>query len=151
MSATGKREDPVALEPVIARLRQIAAEAGDHLLLADGPSNPDRKLLDLCAEIIEQRKTADAVLQRWKDAHGDGYHPLYAVLHKETGRLRSLLREAGKLHATTGAGIYAKALAVRHSKSAAPLLCFTLAEDLIANPALRALLWGTEPEPVREE
>ncbi len=159
MSATGKHEGPVALEPVIARLRQIAAEAGDHLLLGDGPPCPDAKLLDLCSEIVHQARVAEAAEQRsrvspypWPgDPRRPEYDALCEVHRKENHRLGCLLRQAGKLHATTGVGIYAKALAVRHSSSGAHKLSLTLAEDLIANPGLRALLWGTEPEPAREE
>lgn len=35
----------------ITRLREIAANSADRLLLADGPPHPDAELLDLCAEI----------------------------------------------------------------------------------------------------
>jgi hypothetical protein len=45
----------------IRRLREIAAEAADHELLADGPVTPDAPLLDLCAAAltaISPRSTA---------------------------------------------------------------------------------------------
>lgn len=36
----------------IDRLRRIAAEARDHLLLGDGPPHPDAELLDACGEAL---------------------------------------------------------------------------------------------------
>lgn len=48
----------------IERLRTLAAEAQDHVLLADGPPNPDHKLLDLCAEALHHLVTAE---RAWRD------------------------------------------------------------------------------------
>jgi hypothetical protein len=75
---------------------------------------------------------------------------LHNASTKEIQRLDFLLGEVGKMRAKTGAGIYAKALAVAHTKSGALPLCKSLAEDLITNPALRAALWSAEPEPPPE-
>ena len=55
--------------------------------------------------------------------------------------MRRVLFKAKKIKATTAAGIYAKALIVRSSKSGAPLLAMSLADDLIECPGLRASLW----------
>ena len=55
--------------------------------------------------------------------------------------MRRVLFQAKKLKATTAAGIYAKALIVRSSRSGAMLLAMSLAEDLIACPGLRESLW----------
>ncbi len=38
------------LGPVMARMREIAAQSGDTLLLANGPPHADFELLDLCAD-----------------------------------------------------------------------------------------------------
>lgn len=57
-----------------------------------------------------------------------------------------LLRRAAKIAATTAAGIYAKALAVRSSHTGAATLAMSLANDLIACPGLRASLWPAEAE-----
>jgi hypothetical protein len=56
--------------------------------------------------------------------------------------MRRALSKAKKLKATTAAGIYAKALIVRSSKSGARLLAMSLADDLIACPGLRESLWS---------
>ena len=52
-----------------------------------------------------------------------------------------LLTQVGKMSAASPAGIYAKALLVRASKSGAASLAMSLAEDMIGCPALRATLW----------
>ncbi len=156
MWKSARSSSPPKLSPAIVRLRRIAAAPGDHRLLEDGPPHPDAKLLDLCAEIAHQRKVADAAWQRFSEGgrapwcSGARADELHDASSKEIQRLDALLREAGKLRAKTGAGLYAKALAVAHAKSGALPLCKSLAEDLITNPALRAALWGAEPEPPPE-
>jgi hypothetical protein len=52
-----------------------------------------------------------------------------------------LLSAIRKLRAKTAAGIYAKALVCRCSRTGAPFLAMSLAEDLIACPGLRVSLW----------
>jgi len=47
------------LSAAIERMRQIAIEAGDHLLLGDGPPHPDHVLLDLCAEAVRLKRIAE--------------------------------------------------------------------------------------------
>ncbi len=156
--------DPVlvaaALPPIpdlaaaIARLRQIAAEAGDHLLLGDGPPHPDAKLLDLCAEAAAAHKEQQAAGKAWEgkpffwphDPARAEYDAKCEAEKRAERNYASLLREAGKLPAATAQGIYAKALAVRASKTGAATLAHSLAEDLIANPALRMALWAADPE-----
>jgi hypothetical protein len=153
-----RKPDLSRFQPAIGRLRAIAAESGDHLLLGDGAPHPDAKLLDLCAEIAQQRKVGEATLRAQIDSHlspwkSDERAELAALQEKcrlEHRTLGGLLRRAGSIPATTAAGIYAKALAVRASKSGAALLGVSLAEDLLDNPALRASLWGAEPEPAPE-
>ncbi len=54
------------------------------------------------------------------------------------------IRRAGKLRATTPAGIYAKAMVVHHSVSGATMLGVTLAEELLECPGLRSVLWAAE-------
>src|SRR5438874_1446018 len=44
---------PRAVDREIARLREIVAETGDALLLADGPVSPDAALLEVCAETLD--------------------------------------------------------------------------------------------------
>jgi len=143
--------------PAIVWLRRIAAAPGDHRLLEDRPPHPDARLLDLCAEIAHQRKLADAAWQRFAEGSRapwcSGVHAdeLYNASSNEIQRLDFLLREVGKLRAKTGAGVYAKALAVARAKSGALPLCKSLAEDLITDPTLRAALWSAEPEPPPEQ
>jgi hypothetical protein len=144
------------LGTAVDRLKAMAAEAGDALL-TEGPVNPDYKLLDLCAEIGYRRKLADAASKRrsaapW--AHWMCKTPEQKLEYAEANAENEsaskgyshLLRQASKLQATTAAGIYAKAIAVRASKTGSQLLAMSLAEDLLACPGLRASLWPAQEE-----
>jgi len=55
-----------------------------------------------------------------------------------------MLIAAAKIKATTAAGIYAKAMAVRASKTGAANVAMSLAQDLLDAPGLRATLWPAE-------
>ncbi|MDA8249548.1 MAG: hypothetical protein M0Z28_10245 [Rhodospirillales bacterium] len=147
-----------ALAPAIARLRQIAAEAGNHLLLGDGPPHPDAALLDLCGEALHHLRAAETAYQArpwhtrrleepWTDADRRRDKDLMAEYGRHNGQAAKLLRRAKKLRAVTAAGIYSKALCVAASRTGAAELAMTLAADLIGNPALRASLWAADPDP----
>lgn len=141
------------LQPAIDRLKVIAGQSGDHLLLGDGTPHPDAGLLDLCVEIARLRGVAEAAWRRfadtpvgWSKEQRVERDTLRAQERVASRALSCLLRRAGSLAATTPAGIYAKAIAVRTSKTGAALLGVSLAEDLIDNPALRASLWSAAQE-----
>jgi hypothetical protein len=142
------------MAPAVARLRQIATESGDHLLLGDGVPNPDGTLLGICAEATHARIVAEEAFEAWKNAnHRDQSPAGRAALaetrardHAAAGAYKLLLKHAAKLRAVTGAGIYAKALACRASRTGAPILAMSLADDLLGNPALRVALWAASPE-----
>jgi hypothetical protein len=147
----------VDLGPAIDQFRAIATQSGDALF-TEGSVNPDQRLLDLCAEIGYHRKIAKAAEERQRA----GWVPLFqretpddiashAALKKESvdadRAVSYLLREVSKIKATTAAGIYAKAVAVRSSKTGSALLGVSLAQDLLDCPGLRAILWpATEGE-----
>jgi len=59
-------------------------------------------------------------------------------------KAKPILRRIAKLRAITPAGIYAKALVVRASRTGAPVLAMSLATDMIASPGLRASLWPAD-------
>jgi hypothetical protein len=136
----------------IDQMKALASKSADHLLLGDGPPHPDAALLDICAEIGYRRKIAEAAAER----HREGFIPLYArktaedvakqaAMDKERDGAETkyghLLRNAAKLKATTAAGIYAKAIAVRSSQTGARFLAMSMAEDLLACEGLRQSLW----------
>jgi hypothetical protein len=56
-----------ALSARIARLKQIAGEAMDHLILSDGPPQPDYELLDVCSDLLHLQKHANAARKIWRD------------------------------------------------------------------------------------
>lgn len=141
---------------VIARLREMAVQAGDSLLLANGPPNPDAALLDLCADVMDKHRE---VMQAWEACRefncstvGVEYYwsvdgtaerkKLLDYAHRLDREQATLLRRAAKLHSTTSAGIYAKALIVNASRTGAAKLAMSLARDLIEHKTLRAALWS---------
>src|SRR5437868_4870248 len=138
------------LQPAIDRLKAIVAHSGDRLLLADGPPNPDAELLDLCAEALHHLKEAEKAYQSRPAWRGGGSwtaekkqldYQLSAKSEEHHNKERRPMFRAKKMRATTAAGIYAKALCVRCSRTGAAEFAMSLAEDLVSNPALRACLW----------
>ena len=156
------------LGPTIERMAQIAAESGDRLYLSDGPPHPDAALLDLCSEILqaarlaeEARRAREETDRAWWEAHnrrGAGAAETRELRQLDRERMDAwqaldtqvmvLSRKARKMRATTPAGIYAKALIVRLSKTGAQLLAMGLAEELIACKELCQSLWPAQTEAV---
>jgi hypothetical protein len=150
------RSDSAASETVIdfpatiARLRSLAAQAGDALL-TEGPVTPDRVLLDTCADALhlfkhaqmlgEQRSGFFNRITRPTEAERATHDALFAQEREATRRAGGMLVGIKKIRAQTPAGIYAKAMVVRCSVSGAAHLAKSLAEDLLACEGLRATLW----------
>jgi hypothetical protein len=158
MSATQQAKPDFG--PAIDRLRAIAIASSDALL-TEGPVQPDHKLIDLCVEIAHGRKMVEAAAQRERELPAAAFMcktPAETVaLEKAREGRRSaeknysaMLRAAAKIKATTAAGIFAKALAVRSSKSGAADLGVSLAQDLLDCPGLRASLWPASEAPMSE-
>ena len=153
--ATTPRQLP-DLQPAIDRLKAIVAYSGDRLLLADGPPNPDAALLDLCSEALHHLKEAEKAAQNrpvvsyyktGKDLTAEEWqldNELCAKSREHNSKAKRPMFRARKMRATTAAGIYAKALCVRCSRTGAAEFAMSLAEDLVSNPALRAALWPPE-------
>jgi hypothetical protein len=156
------RRDFTPLAPVMGQLKDMASRSVDALLLADGPVNADHALLDLCAEALHHLTAAEdafrardlgfrqiphsmadkKVVAAWRARD----EVLMAEYCGDRNAAVQLLRNAKKIKASTPAGIYAKALLVRCSRTGAAELAMSLASDMVDCPALRAVLW-----PVREE
>lgn len=156
-----KRRLPDEAEPAIERLREITAQSANNLLLGEGPAHPDAALLDLCSEALhllkeaEQRNGEWAVLEKpgsWRlnspefQAFSTERDRLWGEHDQAIAKAKPLLSRIRKMRAKTAAGIYAKALVVRSSRTGAPLLAMSLADDLIACPGLRESLWPAEGE-----
>lgn len=114
---------------------------------ADALANPDGPLLDLCAEALHHQVIGRRAYDAWVDLPHGARQTLWEEYMQNRGRVQSLLYRAKKIPATTAAGIYAKALCARASRTGAAELAMSLAEDLVNNHALRAMLWGTDAEP----
>jgi hypothetical protein len=140
------------LPPTIDRFREMAAASWDALV-TEGPVHADHVLLALCAEALHHRRLA-AELREAGDALPAPYgnppataeqNRLREAIHARRdaagNRAVQLSKRAAKLRATTPAGIYAKALVVRSSQTAAAMLAMSLAEDLVSSDVLRKSLW----------
>src|SRR5258708_1660461 len=147
---------PRPVDREIARFREIVAETHDAILLAEGSAHPDAALLDLCAEALHLLRHAEKIGsehhmlfadgERWDDARRQESSRLFEERERFVKKAKPLLSEIRKLRATTGAGIYAKALVVRSSVTGAARLAMSLAEDLVACTELRATLWPSARE-----
>jgi len=143
---------------IAARMKEIAATSADSLLLANGPPTPDWMLLDLCGDALhyanaEQQSCAIARAmphagRPMTDAEYNAFHDKCREGYAHRSKVVQILRRAKKIKATTGAGIYAKALLVRCSKTGAAGMAMSLAEDLVDCKGLRETLW---PDWVRHE
>jgi hypothetical protein len=128
----------------IARLREIATTSADNAL-TEGPVNPDRHLLDLCAETLHALVHAErAIAARVFGRFNDKDKALFEEYCAGTKAAKPLMGRIRKMKATTAAGIYAKAAVVRASKTGAADLAMSLAQDLLDCPGLRASLWPAQ-------
>ena len=142
---------PADTTPAMVRLRQLAAEARDTLLLADGPPHPDADLLDLCASYLDICAEANAIdreARKQPTPYRDNPQFAAAMAQRDEKRAEAMriLNRLGKTHAATAAGVYAKATVVvtRRGYMAAPRFVLSLANDLVNAPGLRAVLWPAE-------
>ncbi len=151
MSAATAKPDFTA---AITRLREIANQSHDNAL-TEGPVNADRLLLDLCAEITHGLKVRNTAWERRRNLppavftgktreEAAAIDDARRVSDRADKNYSAMLRAAAKIKATTAAGIYAKAMAVRASTTGAANLAMSLAEDPLAAPGLRASLWPAQ-------
>ena len=138
--------------PTLARLRELVDQSTTGLLTAEEPVQPDWELLDLCAHALthlaaERDAMAQRILPRmdfgtrYTDQDRAQDEALAAEAHARERAGVAFLRKAKKLEATTPAGIYAKAILVRISRTGATELAMSLARDLVNCAELRAVLW----------
>jgi hypothetical protein len=153
MSARHARALGDALAPTIDRLRDIVTISA-NAMITEGPVSPDRVLLDACAEALALFREAERLRdlrvtydrgtrpRTPQDRHlaANAFDRLTTAERTASGMLVGLRKHAAR----TAAGIYAKALVVKSSKTGAADLARSLAEDLIANDVLRRVLWETD-------
>jgi len=149
--------EPREFAAMIALLRRRATVAPGEMERHGAPTLDD-DLLNLCGEVIFKHRE---VTKAWDTIREFNCQTVgIEFFYSEDGRQHSkelfaeqrrlareeavLLRRAAKLHATTAAGIYAKALMVRASRTGAAVLAMSLAQDLIGNRTLRAAVWPAE-------
>jgi hypothetical protein len=142
------------LAALIAGLQNSAARAVARQGGCPVPPLPhdDDALMTLCSEILHLARRLNALRAERYGAVRPGVigvliETLERIRADENAiktELRTALRRVGKIPATTAAGVYAKALAVRCSADGAAILAKSLAEDLMASRELRRLLWPAE-------
>ena len=141
-----------AFGPAMDRFRAIASSSCERLYLSDGPPHPDWQLLDLCADALHFATSAEKAMasrdhsiddnsERWSAEGRARDAALLAQYWDNTRETTNRIRRAQKMKATTPAGIYAKALLVRVSKTGAAGMAMSLAVDLLDCPGLRESLW----------
>jgi hypothetical protein len=130
----------------IAALKEIAEISGANLI-TDGLVHRDHELIDLCAEALHLARQCEGVGHNRRNLdHEDKlwrtrWDALREVERALERLIRPMVRRAGKLRATTAAGIYAKALLTTVAPSSV-VLATSLATDLIACEGLReSLTW----------
>jgi hypothetical protein len=137
-----------SLRKTIQRMRQIVANSADTLFLSNGPPHPDEQLLELCSNalhhLVMAADAADLQTAPAESGTWDATQQRLIAHHKHRAHALRLMRRAKKIRARTAAGIYAKALCIRVSHTAAAEFAISLAEDLIANETLRRSLWRDE-------
>ena len=149
--STAQRAKP-DFTAAIAQLKHIAMTSADNAL-TEGPVNPDRQLLDLCADALHSLVHAERAFRAGVEAihsardskayenRREVWETLSAEARSGVQNAKSAMSRIRKLKATTAAGIYAKAAVVRASKTGAADLAMSLAQDLLDCPGLRAALW----------
>lgn len=143
------------IDHTIAQLRSIASQSA-LALVTEGPVQPDHQLLDLCAEALGLLTRAEklrrdhrvmlqeAVRMGRNDATWARLQTLLSGASGFEKTARPPLCRIARTRATTAAGIYAKALVVRASRTGAAALARSLAEDMVECGELRATIWAVK-------
>ncbi len=154
-----RRKAPLGadLAPILARMKEMADASANALLLTDEPPCPDAPLLDICAgglHAVKAAASARHTVQQYISGsqmltveERAAYDALSAECMSLDTAARTAMRRAGKINATTPAGIYAKALLVRASADGSPVLARSLADDFISCRMLRESLWPSGDVP----
>ena len=113
--------------------------------------HPDAELLCACATYLELCADAAAIFREARNlpvpfVGNPQFDIELARKNEKNAEAKRLLTRLGRMHATTAAGVYAKATIVvtQRGYMAAPRFILSLATDLVNNPKLRASLWPAE-------
>ena len=146
-STIGRATEPMGSEAV-AMLREIARSAAEVGADPSAPPIPDGELLSLCDQIVTCKRHVQQLWEAYRQ-EPRGTREINEFwrqqIHDAELAGRPLLVRAGKIRAAGPAGIYAKAMAVRHAGAQAGGLAKSLANDLLACAALRGILCPVTP------
>jgi hypothetical protein len=120
--------------------------AGRAMVAAADPSasvSPDYELLQICDYIVIAKRQHAQLEATWRAMdYSDSDHKRAHDECYNAGRtVKRLLLKIRKVSATTPAGLFAKAVAVSRTGSAASLVAVSLADDLLASSELRKAVW----------
>ncbi|MGH7104422.1 MAG: hypothetical protein ACREFJ_18740 [Acetobacteraceae bacterium] len=139
------------LVPAIERLRALVAEVAKAGSIAEPEPHPDAELLALCTQVLDLTAEHASILREARTTPDPFVsNPAYLAEARcwemAIERRRKPLTLIGKIPATTGAGLYAKAMAFRSVHSGGGIVA-SIIDDLIACPGLRASLWPAQKAP----
>jgi len=150
--ATGR---PISDSVIILESQTLLSLLANRAMVAGadpGASvSPDHNLLLTCDHIIMARRQSDQLWDEYKSLNFSLKNPDRDRLYDEWKRTERLVKSAllklRKLSATTPAGIFAKAVVVSRTGSTAAMVAVSLANDLLASPALRQAVWPAADRP----
>ena len=143
------RDEHPNFADTLAQLRAVAD--GRSSAPEKTEQHPDAELLqyraaylDLCAEIDAIYREARKLPVPY--VGNPDYDAALARRDEKKTAAKRVLGRLGKMHASTAAGIFAKATIVVTAGGCmtAPKFILSLATDLVSNPTLRASLWPAE-------
>lgn len=129
---------PPDVVAILRRLAKLSAEAG-----ADPQASvaADLELLLVCDHIVALMRQLDEATAVWQRTPCQDHHPKLEEMRRKKRALRPVLHRAMKCRASTPAGLFAKAVAVKRVGAGAAGLAVSLAQDLLNSPELRAAIW----------
>lgn len=149
---------PKAIDPPITPARDVATPAPAFDIAAwiermntapDAPcvaaaEHPDNKLLALAERALVLMREEQTLYQANPEKNLEALRDYAAQLRNIGVDIRTVLRRASNMRASTPAGLFAKVQLVARSKTGAAILAKSLAADMIEMPGLRRLLWPAQ-------
>jgi hypothetical protein len=143
MSFDGTRPEDASIREALALLSRLADRAMVAGADPSAPVAPDHALLLLCDHCVMAKRQHDQIEEAWRAMPFDNAERarVYEEWRGAARVVKGLLLKARKFSATTPAGLFAKAAVVSRTGSGAALIAVSLADDILASPELRKVLW----------
>jgi hypothetical protein len=147
MSFDGTRQEDASIREALALLSRLADRAMVTGADPSAPVAPDHDLLVLCDQCVMAKRQHDRIEEAWRAMPHDAERArVYDEWRRAARVVKGLLLKARKFSANTPAGLFAKAAVVSRTGSGAAIVAVSLADDILASPELRKVLWpATNP------